>query len=329
MSAVRTDPEATPIGGPIVDAHMHLWDLSLGKHPWLCEAPPIAFRYGDYAAIRANYLPDDYLADAAPLDVAATVYVEAEWDPADPIAETRWVHAVAEREGFPNAVVAQAWLDREDVAEVLLAQAAFPLTRGIRHKPRSAARAEDAVRGAAGSMDDPRWRDGFALLERHGLSFDLQTPWWHLPAAADLARDFPRTTIILNHAGLPSDRSEEGLAAWWDAMALVAEMPNVAVKISGLGLSGRRWDAATNERVIRDVIASFGAQRCMFASNHPVDSLVAPFGRIFAAFADATRDEPAEVRASLFRDNATSFYRVGPGAHRVVASRTTNEGGRP
>ena len=77
---------------------------------------------------------------------------------------------------------------------------------GIRYKPAAAARAQEAIRGAAGSMDDPAFRAGYARLAAHGLSFDLQTPWWHLDAAAELARDFPDTTIILNHTGLPADR---------------------------------------------------------------------------------------------------------------------------
>ena len=90
-------------------------------------------------------------------------------------------------------------------------------------------------------MDDPKWRRGYALLEKHGFSFDLQTPWWHLDAAAELARDFPNTQIIIVHTGLPVDRSEEGLAAWRAALETVAAQPNVAIKISGLGRPGLPW----------------------------------------------------------------------------------------
>ena len=61
------------------------------------------------------------------------------------------------------------------------------------------------------------------------LSYDLQTPWWHLDAALDLARDFPETQIILNHTGLPADRSQDGLAAWRKAMGALADPPNVAL----------------------------------------------------------------------------------------------------
>ena len=207
---------------PIVDAHHHLWDLELKAHPWLVAEPVRGFRYGDYSAIRRSYLPADYRRDTQRFSVVKTVYVEAEWSSADPIGETRWVHAIAAQHGLPNAMVAQAWLDRADVAEVLAEQAAFPLVRSVRHKPKSAPRPQDARRGAPGSMDCARWRAGYALLAGHKLHFDLQTPWWHLDAAAELARDFPDTTIILNHTGLPADRSAEGLAGWRRACELLA-----------------------------------------------------------------------------------------------------------
>ncbi len=240
------DPSADAIVAalPIVDAHHHVWDLALKAHPWLVGAPLASFRYGDYSALRRCYLPADYRRDTARFNVVKTVYVEAEWDRRDPIGETRWMHDIAAREGLPHAMVAQVWLDRADAAQVLAEQAAFPLVRSVRHKPKSAARPQDAKRGAPGSMDCPRWREGFALLARHGLHFDLQTPWWHLDAAAELARDFPATTIILNHTGLPADRSPEGLAGWRSAMQLLAREANVAVKIWALVCRGGagRWN---------------------------------------------------------------------------------------
>ena len=102
---------------PIVDAHHHFWDLQSNYHPWLCDEPLIPQRYGDYRPIRRSYMPEDYARDTSAFDVVASVYVETEWDPADPIGETRWIDAIADRHGLPSVVVAQAWLDRDDVAE--------------------------------------------------------------------------------------------------------------------------------------------------------------------------------------------------------------------
>ena len=294
----------------IIDAHQHFWDPRRNHYPWLSDARMMPFRYGDYSALKRRYLPADYRADSAGHRVVATVHVEAEWDPSDPVGETRWLAALRQTAGLPTVAVAQARLDREDVAAVLAAQAAFPFVRGIRHKPRAAASPPAVAPGAPGSMDDERWRRGYALLERQGLSFDLQTPWWHLPDAARLACDFPRTQIIVNHTGLPSDRSAKGLVAWRAALATAAAMPNIALKISGLGLRGQPWSAEANTPVVREAIRIFGVERCLFASNYPVDSLVGSFDAIFSGFKTMVRDLPLADQRKLFHDNAARIYRI-------------------
>ena len=88
---------------PIVDAHHHFWDLERKYHPWLCDEPLIPFRYGDYRAVRRSYLPEDYARDASSFDVVASVTVEAEWDPVDPIGETRWIDAIADEDQIVTA----------------------------------------------------------------------------------------------------------------------------------------------------------------------------------------------------------------------------------
>ena len=156
----------------IADAHLHFWDPSLNYHPWLRDLPPIAFRYGDYSALKRPYLPADYFADAGAHRVVKTVYVETEWDPRDPVDETRYVQSMRDETGFPSVSVAQAWLDRDDCAAVLEAQAAFDFVRGVRHKPRANAA---PGQGPLGGMRDAAWRAGYAMLARLGLRFDLQT----------------------------------------------------------------------------------------------------------------------------------------------------------
>jgi predicted TIM-barrel fold metal-dependent hydrolase len=291
----------------IVDAHQHFWDPTVNYHPWLCDEPPIAFRYGDYRALRRTYLPRDYFRDAAGFEVDKTVYIETEWDPRDPVGEMRWVSALRVKTGFPSVAVAQAWLDRDDAPAVLERLADVAFVRGVRHKPRA-----NPAPGMAepGGMRDARWRQGFARLAAHGLSFDLQTPWWHLDEALDLARAFPETQIILDHTGLPADRSESGLAGWRAAMTRLAAAPNVAVKISGLGVPGAAWTVEANRGIVLDAIAAFGAERCMFASNFPVDSLVASFATIFSGFAMITADASDAERRALFHDNAIRLYRI-------------------
>ncbi len=295
---------------PIIDAHQHFWNLERNYLPWLCDEPMIPFRYGDYSAIRRNYLPEDYRRDTASFRISGTVYVEAEWDPRTPVEETRWVHELADREGLPTVMVAQARLNQPDIEEVLDAHCDFPRVRGIRHKPTAARSAAEVVPGVPGSMGDPAWRHGFALLAGHRLSFDLQTPWWHFNEAAELAEAYPETQIIINHTGLPADRSEAGLRAWRDAMDTVARQPNVAVKISGIGVPETTWTAEANRRVVLETIDCFGVDRCMFASNFPVDSLVASFDTLFEGFQAITGSFSHGERLKLFHDNAMRLYRL-------------------
>jgi predicted TIM-barrel fold metal-dependent hydrolase len=300
----------TPLwSGPIVDAHQHFWDPVANSHPWLKPDSNIPFRYGDYSAIKRRYLPDDYLVDAAGHQVRETVYVETEWDPETPLDETRYATSLSERFSLPNAIVAQAWLDRDDAATLIAAQAVFPLVRSLRHKPGGPA-TPAAVGRERTRMSDPKWRAGYGLLERHGLHFDLQTPWWNLDEAVCLARDFPRTLIVLNHAGLPSDRSAAGLAGWHAAMARFASQPNVRVKISGLGQRGRRWSVDDNRWIVEEIVAMFGAERAMFASNFPVDSLCGSFDTIFTGFKQIASRYSQADQQRLFCDTARSVYQT-------------------
>lgn len=293
--------------GPIVDAHQHFWDPTVNHHPWLQPGALIPFRYGDYSAIKRPYLPPDYLPDADGHGVCETVYVETEWDPATPIEETGYAVRLAKQNGLPSAIVAQAWLDRADASFVIGQQAAFPLVRSVRHKPGGPVTPE-AVGQQRTLMSDETWRRGYALLEQHGLHFDLQTPWWNLDEAVRLARDFPRTLIVLNHAGLPSDRSSEGLNGWRRAMARFAAEPNVRVKISGLGQRDRPWTVSENRWIVDEIIAMFGANRAMFASNFPVDSLCGSFDTIYSGFKQIAARYSRQDQEFLFCETARNVY---------------------
>jgi predicted TIM-barrel fold metal-dependent hydrolase len=302
---------------PIIDAHHHFFDLARNYHPWLSDRP-VTFRYGDYSAIRRDFLPADYHRAIDGHLVVGSVLMEGEWDPRDPVGEMEWASAIAREHDLPSAAIGQIWLDRADVGEVVAAYRAMPLVRSVRHKPKATSREDHRSDFAApGSMRDRRWRDGYALLAGAGLSFDLQTPWWHLDEATELARDFPETTIILNHAGLPADRSAEGLASWRAALDRLAREPNVVAKISGIGVPGQAWTLELQAPVIAGVIAAFGAERCAFASNFPVDGLCASFGTIFEVFKAAVRVRPPVERLALFHDNAARWYGLAAsGGHR-------------
>lgn len=294
---------------PIIDAHQHFWDPTVNYHPWLCDEPPIPFRYGDYSSLRRPYLPAEYLRDTAGYPVKATVYIETEWAEGAAIKEMDYVASLRGQTGFPTVAVAQAVLDKPDIAQALEKLSRIPFVRGIRNKPRANA-APDS--GLAGGTLDAQWRAGYARLAEYGLRFDLQTPWWHLHEAARLAHDFPTTQVIINHSGLPADRSPAGLSAWRSALKEVADCPNMSIKISGLGIPEHPWTVSDNREIILEVIDTFGVGRCMFASNFPVDGLCATFETIFDGFAETVRSFSASEQRSLFHDNAARIYGIEP-----------------
>ena len=142
------------------------------------------------------------------------MHVEAECDRSQQVAETRWLTEMHARHGMPNAIVAHAWIDEPSSEEILIEHKTFPLVRGIRTKPIISEGPATACAGQPRSMQDPKWRSGLSLLEKHDLSWDLRVVWWHLEEAAEVLREHPGLRTVLNHTGYPLDRSPEALAVW-------------------------------------------------------------------------------------------------------------------
>lgn len=295
----------------IVDAHHHLWNRSLFHYPWLAT-PVVSGLVGDTARLCRNYLLPDFRADMAGLEVVRSVHLQAEIAHELAVEETRWLQAVADSPdsgGFPHGIVAFADLSDPDVDRTLEAHAAFPNTRGIRHivnrHPNIAVSFTDRD-----YLNDDGWRRGFARLKSHGLSFDLQLYAGQMADGAAVAGTNPDTQIVLNHTGMPLDRDADGLAAWRKGMRRLAECPNVAVKISGLGMVDHRWSVESIRPFVLETIDIFGTGRCLFASNFPVDGLFSDYATLWRAFDTITADFSAAERTALFHDNAVRLYRL-------------------
>jgi predicted TIM-barrel fold metal-dependent hydrolase len=291
----------TAAAQPIVDAHHHLWQLSGGPlyYPWLQDAQPHGFFLGEYASLKRDYLPPDYRRDAAAHNVVKTVHVEAECRRDQQVAETRWLSSIHERHGMPNAIVAHAWFHTANAEAVLAEQASFRLVRGIRSKP-----ADEAM------MRDPNWLAGLRLLKKFDLSWDLRVKTWELEAAAQVVRGIPDIPVVLNHAGFPWDRSDAGLDRWRRGMKALAACEQAHCKLSCLCLLEGAWDYEDNRRIVLEAIDFFGIDRCMFASNFPVDGLRVSYDRMFRDFKRMTGVLAESDRRKLFHDNAARFYRI-------------------
>ncbi len=303
--------DAASGGITLIDAHHHLWNLDTHHYPWLKNYDPDSF-LGDYTSLMQNYLPEDYAQDSSGHKILATVHCEADHDYSDEVAETRWVHQQAERYGFPNAVVPHIWFHQDNSEEILLGHLKFPLVRGIRSKPVTAPSPDQVARvqGVSGSMQDDKWLSGFSLLEKYHLSWDLRVPFWHLEEAAEVAKAFPDTRIVLNHMGFPWDRSENGLAIWRKGMQALADCPNVLVKVSELGLKDRPWTVECNRSVVLETTELFGMDRCMFASNFPVAGLKISYDQLVNNLAEILDGYSSSQREAFFWRNAKAFYRI-------------------
>jgi predicted TIM-barrel fold metal-dependent hydrolase len=266
--------------------------------------------FGDYSAIRKDYLIDDFLADIKNQNVVKTVHLQVEYDHNDPVSETRWLQKVADVHGYPHGIVAFADLAAPNAQAVIEEHCQYANVRGIRqclnfHR--------DPVKTFIDNphlMDDPQWRKGYALLKRHDLSFDLQLYYTQMEEALSLARAFPDTPMILNHTGMPVDRTPEEIEGWKRGMTLLATADNVFCKISGLGMGDWKWTVDSIRPFVFHAIEAFGVNRCMFASNFPVDKLFSSYDTVFDAFKTITRDFSGAERGALFHDNAERVYRL-------------------
>ena len=294
----------------IVDSHVHLWDLSRARCGWLQDDPLPNNPAGDMSPIaHRNYLLDDYLADTAGWRVDKIVHVEAGQPVGHQLAETDWLQSIADQRGYPHGIVAGADLLDPDLDALLEAHAARPNVRGVRQivcwheDPLKTYTDRDLLR-------DPQWVEGFGKLAKHGLSFDLQLYPSQMATAAIIAARHPDIPMIVNHAGLPTDRNDIGMERWRIVLRLLAAQPHVSIKISGLGITDRNWTQESLRSVVLECIDAFGTERAMFASDFPVERVHGSFDAFYSAFDAITAGFSADERDRLFAGNAETIYRI-------------------
>ncbi len=295
---------------PLVDPHVHLWDLSHIRYPWLSPPFDTDNPNGSVESIAVDYPLDAYLADASTWDVQGIVHIDAGAHAGDAIKETRWLQQMADQRGMPNGIVAFAMLEDKGVEAVLEVQASHANVRGIRQ---IVSWHPDPARsyGPEDSTLSEEWERGFGLLGKYGLSFDLQAYPGQMDHLAKLIGRHPDTQVILNQTGraIPEDR--DGWNVWRSGMRALAALPNVAVKISGMGFTWNPWDEEQARPYVLDTIEMFGKDRSMFASNFPTDKLFDRFDKYFDAYDSITSAFSDEERSALFGGNANRIYRLG------------------
>jgi predicted TIM-barrel fold metal-dependent hydrolase len=296
----------------IIDPHHHLWDLDNNPYPHM-KGPESVRIWGPNTKLRHNYLLADFFDDIKNQNVVKSVHVQANYDFADPVGETRWLQAVADApgsRGFPHGIVGWADFMKSDVERVIADHARHSNFRGIRQIASKHPSEPLLDLAATDYLNDTTWLDNFGLLKKYGLSFDHQITDHQAEDTARLARRHPDVQIILVHMAFPVERHYAGLLRWRENMRKMADCPNVALKLSGLGMTDLHWSVDSIRPLILDGIELFGVDRCMFASNFPVDKVMSDYDTLFNAFKSVVSDFSAADRQKLFHDNAERIYRL-------------------
>jgi predicted TIM-barrel fold metal-dependent hydrolase len=291
----------------IVDAHHHIWlkeDL-----PWL-SGPMLPRIFGPYEPIRRDYPISEYLADIEGSGVTQSVYVQANWARENFEEEVAFVQRAADETGWPHAIVGYADLMADDARPQLDRLAAYPLLRGIRMQLHWHENPQYRFAAKPDLMKEPVFLRNMAHLADYGLSFDLQVFAGQMNDAAELAREFATTTFILQHAGMLEDPSAEGWARWRAGMVKLAAEPNVVSKLSGLGTFIHKVDEKQIGDIARETIGLFGAERCLFGSNFPIEKLWSSYSALIEAYRAVLADYPTQTQEKIFSTTAKRVYRI-------------------
>ena len=292
----------------IIDAHHHLWDINLHDYPWLKKDPK--------NPLSKNYLIDDFNKDIGELEVIKSVHVQGEMNHKNSLDETKWLQSISEMENYgekPNAIVAYEDLNSKELSQNLLKQKKYSNVKGIRQILNFSENNNElnVYEGVDRNfLNDTNWKNGFSLLNKNDLSFDLQVWPAQLLDSSRLANEFSETLIILNHTGCPllnNNRNDEN--EWYEGMKKLSESENVVVKISGLFMRGNPGDKYL-EDVIGETINLFGIERCFFASNFPVDSIKISYKDLWNYFFKVSKNYTNSEKNKLFHNNAQSYYRI-------------------
>lgn len=293
---------------PVVDAHHHIWRRA--DLPWL-QGPTVPRIFGNYDAIKRDYPIEEYLADIAGAGVVRSVYVQPNWQKDRAVDEVRWVQSIADRHGFPHAIVGFADFTDDGAAATLEALSAFPLMRGIRQQLHWHENPQYRFADRPDIPDDPAFRRNLARLQDHGWLFELQIFASQMAAGARLAASLPGLVLVLEHAGMPEDRSADGRRRWREGLKRLADQPNVHTKLSGLGTFIRRNDPAHIAEVVAETVELFGADRCVWGSNFPVEKIWTDCSSILDAFCAAIGHLPEAQQRGILHDNAARVYGLG------------------
>ena len=296
----------------IVDTHIHLWTPT--THHWVEKVTSSSERlFGGKYDLVSTYLPEDYRKDTEGYSITHSVHIEAGWG-GDHVGETVWLDKIADSDarGVPHATVGYCDLSSPQARDILQRHCESKRMRGIRQlllyhptKPTPVKAPHDKY------LTDPQWLKGVALLEEFNLSFEFLVLPEQMHRAAEVTRQFPSVKFMLNHCGLwPLMNDEASMKLWREGLAELALQPNVFCKASGMFSADPAWTQKSVADMVQPVLDTFGMDRCVFASNFPVDRVNGTFPQLMDCLQSILQPYSPADKQKFFCDNAKRFYNI-------------------
>eukprot|EP01084_Bolivina_argentea_P207296 353710_1 len=261
----------------ICDPHHHLWKPS--THSWQSQTEILKIFIGgilgDTIDKYGTYEIEQFINESKKYKLVKSVYLECGFD--DPsTTEVKAVQAIADKYGFPHGIIGHAILQSDDIEQVLKEQMKSPNFRGIR--PAIAFHSKYPLRCFAPNDEilmDPKFHNGLKVMAKNKLIFDCHIYPQQLKYISLIAAAYPALRIVINHCAYPVVDNLQDLVVWQDGIRLISKYNNVFIKLSGWVIADRKFNKDTMKYLAKIIIESFGVDRCMFASNFPVDK---PYG---------------------------------------------------
>lgn len=274
----------------VVDAHQHFWDRSQPfDYAWLdTEAK---------APIRHDHMPHDLEPLQRQAGVDYTVCVQTQHN----LAENRWALGLAERHPFIAGVVGWVDLASPDCARQLAELKDHPKFVGVRHVTQDEPDDDFIVR--------PDVLRGLAILQKHGVPFDLLFHVRHLRHVPALARQLPDLPMVIDHLAKPNIR-ERRYDDWRLPFCEAGKFPNIYCKLSGMITEAdwRHWKPSDLKPYVQTALETFGPARCLFGSDWPVCKLAGAYAQVKAALEDVLGPLTQAERDLIFGGAAMQFY---------------------
>lgn len=306
MSAAHSEDQTPGPGASdsevpeFVDTHVHFWDHRVEGLHWRYLDPQF-----EHPRLKGMHRLDAPKFTAAELRAQAGVHAPERIVHIQscvervPGLETAWLQSMADEQGAPDAIIAQAHPADPDIASVIEANAGHRLLRGVR----------DML--SPGTIDTDAFAAGFDLLADAGLSLEVLVPFPKFGAVCALADRRPDAQLVLGHAGQPTRRDRGYFNQWSGAIAKVASRPNVVVKISALASGADPdWSIDSIRGWAEHCIECFGPDRAMFGTNWPIDRLYGTYAALVEAYLKITAPLTTTEQRALFSATATRVYRL-------------------